>query len=401
MATKALTWAELSQFATPEPDRVNGPTSSQATLRLFGQREDQVRVILYRDNHAWCPYCQKIWMYLEEKQIPYRIAKVTMFCYGEKEAWYKKIVPSGMLPALSIDGKLITESDEIMWGLEQTFGPLVEGMEGSNVFPLRRLERLLFRAWCDWLCRPHNNSSDASARKQFVAVAQQVGKALDAKGGPYFLGTQLTTADCVFIPYVERMAASLYYYKGYDLKKDVPQIGRWFAALETRSTYIGTQSDYHTHCHDLPPQMGGCYTNNTPEAQSAARHVDEGPYNTIPDCAHDPRSNLAGEVVARVQKHIQNILKANPDGDKDKVDAAIRAALTQVVTGGPCAPPAGSDAALRYIRDRVNVPRDMSIHAGKVFRQALEDSAAMVGKKGGPQIPTRHRRDQDPLAFRL
>ena len=23
--------------------------------------------------------------------------------------------------------------------------------------------------------------------------------------------------------------------------------------------YIGTQSDFHTHVNDLPPQMGGCY----------------------------------------------------------------------------------------------------------------------------------------------
>jgi len=47
-----------------------------------------------------------------------------MFCYGDKESWFKKIVPSGMLPALSIDGKLITESDVILESLEATFGPL-------------------------------------------------------------------------------------------------------------------------------------------------------------------------------------------------------------------------------------------------------------------------------------
>ena len=37
-----------------------------------------------------------------------------MFCYGYKETWYKKIVPSGMLPALSIDGKIIIDSDDIL-----------------------------------------------------------------------------------------------------------------------------------------------------------------------------------------------------------------------------------------------------------------------------------------------
>ena len=38
---------------------------------------------LFRDNHAWCPYCQKVWLWLEEKQVPYKIAKVTMFCVRE------------------------------------------------------------------------------------------------------------------------------------------------------------------------------------------------------------------------------------------------------------------------------------------------------------------------------
>jgi glutathione S-transferase len=50
-----------------------------------------------------------------------------MFCYGEKEAWYKRKVPSGMLPALELDGRMITESDVILTSLEKAFGPLGSG----------------------------------------------------------------------------------------------------------------------------------------------------------------------------------------------------------------------------------------------------------------------------------
>ena len=42
----------------------------------------------------------------------------------KKEQWYKRIVPNGMLPAVQIDGKTITESDEILFALEDSFGPL-------------------------------------------------------------------------------------------------------------------------------------------------------------------------------------------------------------------------------------------------------------------------------------
>ena len=115
---EALSWEELTAKALPEPDRVNGPTNAQANLRLFGQPETSVRVTLYRDHHAWCPYCQKIWLWLEFKRIPYRIRKVTMRCYGSKEPWFLAKVPSGMLPALELDGQIITESDVILLALE-------------------------------------------------------------------------------------------------------------------------------------------------------------------------------------------------------------------------------------------------------------------------------------------
>ena len=124
MARRALTWQQLGELVQKgglgAPDLVNGPTAAKARLRLFGAADESaVRVTLYRDNHAWCPYCQKVWLWLEEKRVPYRIKKVTMFCYGDKESWYKRVVPSGMLPALQLDGRVITESDDILFELEQ------------------------------------------------------------------------------------------------------------------------------------------------------------------------------------------------------------------------------------------------------------------------------------------
>ncbi|MFZ9850278.1 MAG: glutathione S-transferase N-terminal domain-containing protein, partial [Vulcanococcus sp.] len=81
-----LSWDELDAWlpaqdeAALQQHRREGPTNAQARLRLFGRPESEVRVTLYRDHHAWCPYCQKVWLWLEEKRIPYRIRKVTMFC---------------------------------------------------------------------------------------------------------------------------------------------------------------------------------------------------------------------------------------------------------------------------------------------------------------------------------
>ncbi|MBW4463829.1 MAG: glutathione S-transferase family protein [Pegethrix bostrychoides GSE-TBD4-15B] len=393
-----LSWSELAKLTDFQPDLVNGPTNAQARLRLFGRPESEVRVTLYRDNHAWCPYCQKIWLWLEEKQIPYRIEKVTMFCYGEKESWYRRKVPSGMLPAIELDGRIITESDDILIALERVYGALGLGMQDPAVLPLRQLERLLFRAWCSWLCYPtRSNRQEQANREQFIAAVAQVEAALGATPGPYFLA-EFGTADVIFTPYVERMNASLYYYKGYSMREANPRLADWFAAMESRSTYRGTQSDFHTHVHDLPPQMGGCWENGEPQMQINKARVDQGPWAGLPDATYPEPESARAEALARVIKHRANIIRVNP-ADDQLIDAALRCALTAMITGEACPPPPEADLGLRYLRDRINVPRDMSIYAAKHLRAALEATAALVGDRQATPIPMKHRRDQNPAEF--
>lgn len=359
-----------------------------------------MRVTLFRDNHAWCPYCQKCWLWLEEKRVPYKVEKVTMFCYGEKEASYKRLVPSGMLPALAIDGRLITESDRILFELEREFGPLSEPI--STLTTQRQLERTLFSSWCEWLCHPSRSAREEQQGQQhFEEVCMAVERELGRTAGPWFCDG-FSTADVLFVPYVERMSASLFYYKGFTLRdaRRRPNLCRWFDALEQRETYLGTQSDVHTHAHDLPPQMGGCYPSGTAEQRACAARVDQGPWVGLPDTGvEEPPPLAAEEAASRVMQHRDNVIGAHP-ADARLVDEALRCALTHLLTGESPAPPPGSDAALRYVRDRVNVPRDMSLWAARRLRQALEETAARAGAQQGPPIPVQHRRDQDPRPFR-
>ena len=398
MSTEPLDWQQLAELTDFAIEPINGQTNAQSTLRLFGQTEADVRVTLFRDNHAWCPYCQKIWLWLEEKQIPYRIQKVTMFCYGKKESWYKRKVPSGMLPAVELDGQIITESDDILIALEKAFGVLYLGMQDRRVLPLRQLERVLFRAWCSWLCyRAIFPGQEKKNRQQFVEAVALVEEALAATPGAYFL-EDFSTADIIFTPYVERMNASLYYYKGYSLREENPGFAAWFNAMETRSTYRGTQSDFHTHVHDLPPQMGGCYSNGEPQALANQEKVDRGDWFELPDVGYPEPENSRQEALQRVIKHQNNLINANP-ANEQLFDEALRCALTNMMTEETITPPVGSDAALRYLRDRINVPRDMSIYAAKRLRTALEQTAALVGEDQPEPLPVRHRYDQNPANF--
>jgi glutathione S-transferase len=303
-----------------------------------------------------------------------------------------------MLPAIELDGRIITESDDILIALEREFGVLVWGMENPKVIPLRRLERLLFRAWCSWLCYPARSPrEDQNNRQQFTAIVAQVEEALARTTGAYFL-EEFSTVDVIFTPYVERMNASLFYYKGYSLREENRHFSAWFDAMESRPTYRGTQSDFHTHVHDLPPQMGGCWENGEPQMLINKSQVDNGPWFGLPDVTYPEPENSRAEALQRVIKHRINIIRVNP-ANNELFDQALRCALTHMITGEICQPPSGSDSALRYLRDRISVPRDMSIYAAKRLRESLEFTANLVGNAQGTAIALKHRRDQDPVNF--
>ncbi|KAK7239829.1 chloride channel [Aureococcus anophagefferens] len=157
------TWKKVAQATSGRvADLAHGPSCAQSRLRLFGASEKDVRVTLFRDHHAWCPYCQKIWLWLEEKRVPYRVKK-------------------------------------------------------------------------------RSAAAEQRSRAQFEAVADAVEDLLARRPGAFFLGRRVPTADVVFVPYVERMSASLFYYKGFRLRDPAarPRLCAWFDTLENARGLFG------------------------------------------------------------------------------------------------------------------------------------------------------------------
>ena len=246
-----------------------GPASPLNKIRLFDEsnKEEDIRVTFYRDHASWCPYCQKVWMFLEEKKIPYRIEKVNMRCYGEKPASFQRLQPSGAIPVAIIDGKTLNQSNDIIYTLEQLFTggdhkPMLPSQDDTvkrmKAQELLRLERTIFSAWMNWL------TGSARGKGTFIKVLNEVENELKASEGDFFLGETVSLVDCMFAPFLERMAASMIFFKGFQIrvpkraKTDYPAINKWFDAMETLESYTLTKGDYYSHCWDLPPQLGGC-----------------------------------------------------------------------------------------------------------------------------------------------
>lgn len=398
-----------------------GPANHLANIRLFDSPEGtEPRVTLYRDKAAWCPYCQKVWFQLELKRIPYKIEKVNMRCYGDKPDWFMRMQPSGGIPVAKIDGRVITESNDIMQVLESSFpehNPLLpepSDPQAPRVQPLLRLERQLFSSWFRWLISP-SRSGDSQQREYEKLLSEtdaQLGEAAsiaeaNGKKGGFFLGEKPSIVDCMFAPFLERMAASLPYYKGLLIRNNPKwrHVNAWFDAMEAREEYKGIQSDYYTHCHDLPPQIGNCFSHD--EAKQYAAQIDgsDGSWRLPLKTGIEPwsmedaaaRRQAAERVIHNHAALVPFALRAvgsrgfppvgarlsDPNAVPDmafetQVDAALRHTVQAMLNGDDTCPQLSSGLpshtvkeSLGYLRDRISVPRDMNFAAARQLRAHL------------------------------
>lgn len=424
-------------------DKGYGPASPMHKVRLFDEsnKEEDIRVVFYRDSASWCPYCQKVWLTLETKRIPYRIEKINMSCYGNKPASFLAIQPGGQIPVATIDGRVYGQSNDIIFTLEDLFPDhqSLRPVDGMAAQKLLRLERTIFSAWMYWL----TGSGDPDRfRSQFVEVLNQVEAVLQADG-PFFMGKDVTLVDFQFAPFLERMAASLLFYKGFMMRAppntptDFPAVNRWFDAMEKLESYQLTKSDYYTHCWDLPPQLGGCTYEADGEKFEKAINGDRlldgsrgswelplQPHNggVEPDWTWaygDDEDGAKREAVERISFNYNAIVGfaargagrkgmppvsaplADPNAVSNEAvqpgihaslqvvcmamlkqeggdDASMKAVAKEMVKGGGKDYAQGVVDSLVYLRDRVGVPRDMRLPAARQLRAHLNWSIGAI-----------------------
>jgi len=100
----------------------------------------------------------------------------------------------------------------------------------------------------------------------------------------------------------------------------------------------------------------------------------------------------------RVIKHKENIININPS-DNEEFDIALRSALTFMINNEINIPENCCGQGLRYLRDRISVPRDMPIISARLLRQSLNRIESLSDINEIDKIPFRHRYDQDPINF--
>lgn len=181
--------------------------------------------------------------YMNVQQIPLR-------CYGEKPASFFRVNRSGGLPVATIKDITISESNDIMDLLEKKFPeynplwPAESSSKSSRIPQLLALERKVFSVWFQWLTSGASLSSATASSMDFYLQTVDQELSVD-DSGPYFLGETFSLVDVMFTPFLERMAASLPYYKGFESRSDkYPHLKLWYEAMDQRPVYQGIKSDY-------------------------------------------------------------------------------------------------------------------------------------------------------------
>ena len=118
-----------------------------------------------------------------------------------------------------MDGKIITESDEIIYKLEKKYGFLSTSINATEFQETRRIERDIFRSWCEWICRRNSMFSaidniKINLKKSLQKLENLLEQSETGLIDPYYDSVGIIrpgTGDVIFIPYLERINASLCY----------------------------------------------------------------------------------------------------------------------------------------------------------------------------------------------
>lgn len=392
-----LTWEQLLEFAQNHtlarrirrPGQLPSSAPVPSGLHKLSP-ETPLSVVLYRDANSWCPFCERVWFALEEKQIPFLTEFIDLF---NKPQWYIERVPSGLVPTVQIKGEFVYESTMILLALETRFRdtPLFPSDPHEATIAIQRFQdaetNLVKDTGYKFLMEKQANAQAVAALQSgFEAKLDELEQALSEYPGPYFFST-FSLVDIMYAPHLDRLAVSLPVYRNYHIKGSprFPRLTAWLDALNERPAYQRVKTDAVTfnllmqQLWKLEPIADPLPLN--PLESSAMRYRAE---------AAERLSDNREAAIADIFKKsgVQSLIVA---GDISAVKTAIEVHLKLLAAFllhgdevlSSCSrishkehldsfSAAVGAITLAYVRNRICVPRDMSAGAATAFRAAAD-----------------------------
>ena len=183
-----------------------------------------------------CPFAQRCRLALAEKGFNYELIDIDL---RNKPDWYKKVNPSGFVPALKQGEFIVTESlviNEFVNDLADT----------PPLFPKTVQQKALARRFIAstdtsfvpsfyQLLKAQTKKDQAKARNKMLEALRHINEALKTSTGPYLFGGEISLADIAIYPWFERWAV-LKHYRGLTVPDTMNTLQEWITTMHKRDS---------------------------------------------------------------------------------------------------------------------------------------------------------------------
>lgn len=249
--------------AMSHPDAELHLTASGTAKAVVDAHSDEQGLKLY--SGWFCPFAQRVWIVLEEKQIPYQYIEVNPY---HKPESLLSLNPRGLVPTLEYEKKPLYESTVICEFLEDAYPD-----HEIKLLPGDPFLRARMRIWIDFVgtrvipafhrflqFQPSQQGEKTidDVRNGFLDTLKQFAAAMDDEE-PFFLGKEPTLVDFAMAPWAIRLWVFDHYKrgglgipdegKGGEEEKSWARWRTWLGAINRRKSVV------HTTCekeHYLP-----------------------------------------------------------------------------------------------------------------------------------------------------
>ena len=384
-----------------------------ATLEDYKPKKQTPKVTLYRDTNGWCPFCERVWVALRAKGIPY---DETLVSLQNKPTWYKQLVPTTLVPAVLFheendtvkQRRIVWESNEILQALDEAFPDTPKLMWDTLEFKeAHECFQELSSAGFQFLSAGRNDTlTDENVAERRVKFQEQLDKlnvALEESKGPFRLGKDFSGMDAIMIPTLERWRFQLPVTAEFDILENRPHLQSWFLAMDGYAPYshrvAGDRYSWTAVASQFMRYFGG--GDDKPSVAAAIQRADAAAAKlsesfveqaetvesdpafaieaatklvanheaVVKDCTreeplsqtHIPRASNE-QVASHVLCHVASILITSPEAALEAARTAPLADITDTVEGALVA---------RTVACRLCAPRDMSAPAAALLRGVL------------------------------
>ena len=410
-------FARSLKASASEAVATKAPPSWETLSETLGNESVTEKPVLtfYRDTNGWCPFCERVWVALRVKNIPYRESLIPL---QDKPQWYKDLVPTTLVPAVLFhnnrdeknERKIVWESMDILKALDEAFPDTPQLVIDTPEFEAAMKEiNELFSAGVSYQFSSRNDTlteADVEARREsFLKKLDELDIAL-ATSAPFRLGSAFTAVDASMIPSMERWRYQLPITMDLDITEGRPNLQKWFENLDNYAPYCnrvaGDAYSWTAVASTFLRYFGGDEGN--PKVATAIERVDAAArkltetFGDVDSTGGQFSLEAARKLISNHEAVVKDCTRSEPISQKhvprasseDTADLVLRHVASILVDSSD--DPIGfakstplvefdhdssKDGALvaRTVASRLCVPRDMSAPAATTLRAVLSITA--------------------------